>query len=843
MGIRTGRFDGIPVLLFLAGIGIASGQTPAALNLSHDLVTKGIAQQNMTPDTPGLDSRPLFQAAVAYASANQIPAVTADRGKYYFLSQSNPYYHVFLKNIANVTVDFQYSDLYFAHGNIVAISASASTNLTLKNFTVDYLQLPFTQLTVTGVNVATSTVNFKQYGNYPLASALNALTVPSTGYNISGYPLFFFRNGKQLRTTGRMEAAAPFNDTSIRITSTGPGSDATALSTIQPGDAIVVTYRAGLSTLSAEASTGFTLQNVSVYASGFVGVGTYLSSATVIDHVQVIPRPGTDRLISTNADGIHLAQAGANNMVTNNTVRRGCDDGIAIDGQWYAIVNAPNNGASVQVKRNIVPPLAIGGSFDFINILTGAVAGTATIVAEDPPPGQQTGAAGEAITLTLDHAINGLLPNFGVTPSDPNLRGSGTIISGNLVREENFVRGIYPAGVKNVTVTDNMTESTNGPGILVEQDEALAYGYKTGPSSGIAIKNNIVDNALGWGAANGGVVFAGGAINVVAYDQDFAWVATQPFSNISITGNFISNSIRSGIRMENVAGGQITGNTILNYATAPTDFVYFVPRCCETQAQVEADFKQPVVVAASTAVTNSNNVSSGPWIANVSNADGGYRLAPGSIAVAYGQNLAPSLVPAGVQPLPPTLAGLTVTVKDSAGVSRPAGLYYVSPGQVAYVVPQGTARGVATVTVGNTPSAALIAPVGPGLLTADGSGSGVALAAAVRASADGTQVPVPVFQCGSAGCHSVPMDLGSSTDTLVVVFYGTGIRGRSSLGNVVAQIGGEPAKVLYAGGQSQYDGLDQVNIVVPSSLAGAGEVPVVLTVDGGTANVVTIDIK
>ena len=39
------------------------------------------------------------------------------------------------------------------------------------------------------------------------------------------------------------------------------------------------------------------------------------------------------------------------------------------------------------------------------------------------------------------------------------------------------------------------------------------------------------------------------------------------------------------------------------------------------------------------------------------------------------------------------------------------------------------------------------------------------------------------------------------------------------------------------------DGLDQVNIVVPSSLAGAGEVPVVLTVDGVTANVVTIDIK
>jgi uncharacterized protein (TIGR03437 family) len=242
-------------------------------------------------------------------------------------------------------------------------------------------------------------------------------------------------------------------------------------------------------------------------------------------------------------------------------------------------------------------------------------------------------------------------------------------------------------------------------------------------------------------------------------------------------------------------------------------------------------------------VTNSNNTTTGQWIANVSNADGGYRLAPESIVVAYGQNLAPSLVQAGVQPLPLTLGGLTVTVKDSAGVSRPAGLYYISQGQVAYVVPKGTATGVATVTVGSQPSTAFVASVGPGLLAANGNATGVALAGAARYSADGTQVPLPVFQCGSGGCVSVPMDLGAPTDILALTFYGTGIRGNSSLANVVAQIGGVPATVAYAGAQSQYDGLDQLNLVVPRSLAGAGEVPVVLTVDGITGNVVTVNIR
>jgi uncharacterized protein (TIGR03437 family) len=49
--------------------------------------------------------------------------------------------------------------------------------------------------------------------------------------------------------------------------------------------------------------------------------------------------------------------------------------------------------------------------------------------------------------------------------------------------------------------------------------------------------------------------------------------------------------------------------------------------------------------------------------------------------------------------------------------------------------------------------------------------------------------------------------------------------------------------VLSAGAQMQYAGLDQVNVELPSSLAGKGEVPVVLTADGQTANTVLINVR
>jgi len=43
--------------------------------------------------------------------------------------------------------------------------------------------------------------------------------------------------------------------------------------------------------------------------------------------------------------------------------------------------------------------------------------------------------------------------------------------------------------------------------------------------------------------------------------------------------------------------------------------------------------------------------------------------------------------------------------------------------------------------------------------------------------------------------------------------------------------------------QPDFEGLDQVNIGIPLTLRGAGEVNIVLTVDGQIANVVTMNVN
>ena len=219
-------------------------------------------------------------------------------------------------------------------------------------------------------------------------------------------------------------------------------------------------------------------------------------------------------------------------------------------------------------------------------------------------------------------------------------------------------------------------------------------------------------------------------------------------------------------------------------------------------------------------------------------------VAPDSLASLYGANLAPGVAQAALQPLPLALGGVTLSVTDAAGATRTAPLVYVSPVQINFVVPDGTAPGLATLVVSGQTFTAAVQPVAPTLFSMNGAGSGVAAATGIRVQAANPvlQSSVPVFQCAGSSCVSVPIALGADTP-VYVSFYGTGIRNRSSLANVAMTINGISVPVLYAGPAPGFTGLDQVNAGLVLSLRGSGESNVVLTVDGLAANTVTINVQ
>jgi uncharacterized protein (TIGR03437 family) len=228
----------------------------------------------------------------------------------------------------------------------------------------------------------------------------------------------------------------------------------------------------------------------------------------------------------------------------------------------------------------------------------------------------------------------------------------------------------------------------------------------------------------------------------------------------------------------------------------------------------------------------------------------GSQLAAEQIVSGFGANLAITTSSATTSPMPTSLAGTTVSVKDSLGVERMAPLFLVSPTQVNYQMPPGTAAGAARVTIisGDGSRAAgtvQISGIAPGLFAANENGRGIAAASALRIKADGSRSFERVVRYDAAQNKfvSVPIDLGAGSDQVVLLLFGTGIRYRSSLSAVSVNIGGVNAPVLFAGAQGQFTGLDQLNVALPRSLIGRGDVELTLTVDGRVANTLHVNIR
>jgi uncharacterized protein (TIGR03437 family) len=225
-------------------------------------------------------------------------------------------------------------------------------------------------------------------------------------------------------------------------------------------------------------------------------------------------------------------------------------------------------------------------------------------------------------------------------------------------------------------------------------------------------------------------------------------------------------------------------------------------------------------------------------------------LASDAIAAAFGNNLASAAQSANSLPLPVTLGGTTVKVRDNLGAERLAQLFMIAPGQINFAVPSGTANGLASVSVTNdkgeiASGSVNIASVAPGLFAANANGQGVAAAVVLRIKSDNSAQyePVARFDSATGRFVSVPIDLGPESDRVFLIAFATGVRGRSALANVRATVGGANAPVTYAGPSPGFVGLDQSNIQLDRSLAGKGEIDVILTVDGKAANAVKINIK
>jgi uncharacterized protein (TIGR03437 family) len=209
-----------------------------------------------------------------------------------------------------------------------------------------------------------------------------------------------------------------------------------------------------------------------------------------------------------------------------------------------------------------------------------------------------------------------------------------------------------------------------------------------------------------------------------------------------------------------------------------------------------------------------------------------YGIAQGSIFDIFGTNLAATSTPLQSVPLSTSLAGVTVTVKVNNTTTNVI-LYYVTPTQIAGILPSNTPVGTGILSVfkngtlvGST--TILVVQSAFGILTLNGVGTGQAAAFDINNNYVGfTNALNPGDYVILWGSGIGPVAAG--TDETIQ-------QTPADLANVPfsAWIGGVPATVYYHG-RSQYPGLDQVILIVPQGVTPGCYVSVV----GQSGNIVT----
>lgn len=214
-------------------------------------------------------------------------------------------------------------------------------------------------------------------------------------------------------------------------------------------------------------------------------------------------------------------------------------------------------------------------------------------------------------------------------------------------------------------------------------------------------------------------------------------------------------------------------------------------------------------------------------------------IAPGTIISIFGTGLAAGTTVASLLPLPTSLLGTTA---DVAGLALP--LLYVSPGQINAQLPYGLPNAPARLTVKGATGAVgsisiTVAQASPAIFTATSEGSG----------------PAAALHTNYKPVRKGVQEYAKSGETIILFCTGLGaVNGSTDAGTAAPSsplattavipavtMGGREAQVLFSGLAPGFAGLYQINLIVPSDVA--GDVPTVVQVGNARSKEATITVS
>lgn len=333
-------------------------------------------------------------------------------------------------------------------------------------------------------------------------------------------------------------------------------------------------------TIELKDSDNMTFEDITIYgASGFAIGENYGEGGNTYRRINLIRRPGTDRLLAANADGIHSGGVKKGPLIENCTLSYAGDDLLNIRGFYDVVLEKETENTFIIGVPEERLNFAVGSQLRFFSISDFTPEGSAEVAAIEEYSGETANDAAKNIVQSLKNMGITVNPNLGtsvvpfkcyrVTLSSPienadvfsivdskDYCGSGAIVRNN-VFNTTVTAG---ARIRNSNaVIENNTFNRCGECAIVVRGER--YWMEGGFSENVLIKNNTVTEACCLNPSKDSLYSA--AISVSAsVDYQNSPQTAGDVKNIAVIGNRISKSYAQAALLWDIDNLVFAQNTV-----------------------------------------------------------------------------------------------------------------------------------------------------------------------------------------------------------------------------------------------------------------------------------------
>jgi parallel beta-helix repeat protein len=537
-------FLSLTIFLFMPGLArgeCVPGSTSTTFNASRDLhKVQSLGYHNLKPNQAKLDATPRLNAAISYVIHNtDCHKLTVDSGTYYFRSLAPGGNAYLVLQDPTKDFDFQNASFIFQESYFPAFYVTGCKQCSVSNVSIDYVHLPFTQLTVKHVSQNQSAiVAFPQSSAWP---------TPQQLYNHQSRFGQVFLWGFDTR-----DGVPQYGYTRWSITPPLRYAHRIPLSpygVIHEQDIFIVAARGGGPAIRVEHSQSGTLKDITIYTSAGPGLEMWYSQGMSLIGMNIVP--GSNRLVSTVAGGIELdAISGPGNIVRSSVVQGAQDDSIA--GNVAASYGVISGGTTDTVT--LCPQQTMPSSPTFlVNSETGYMAGDPLTGAGYSLASNGSGVYPVTPSFSPEQVKN--LPSSVIYNAGQFNTANYVTVESNQISNSYLARGIAFSGVGGIRISDNTITNTQQAGIYLGTSLP-----ENGPvNDALVAGNQLRSTNMGMSGVGTGML---GAIEIMSFAMVGQAISEQPSQKIFISGNTISKTKRTGIWIANVRSGDVEQNTI-----------------------------------------------------------------------------------------------------------------------------------------------------------------------------------------------------------------------------------------------------------------------------------------